>query len=433
MQDYVEVISVVDNIVVKNWGVNFLFDFFEEHKYQLYLVGGCVRDLLLGREPHDYDFATNATPQEMREMVLGARNPCIGILPTGEKYGTMTIKTLQFDGRVFYNPESYEITTFRADGSYGDGRRPDAVSFAESLLEDVSRRDFTINAMAWNPKVGLMDYFEGQSDLASGVIKCVGNPVERFREDSLRILRCVRFAVRYNFAIEVKTLDAALEEIPLLRNVSSERVGNELMQIWSYKISNFDTAFLLSKIHQLIFQTVPFVKEAQVMESSDNPILKVVLLCKNLDLTHIKTQLNKLAVGSDFIRKVSNVYEAVKYYQKYDVEIERKPFLIKKCFNYCLQPEEVESLLEYISAFPIDSRFVAEAIYKLLYHKEPISLKDLAINGEDLQAIGIKEGVQIGQLLEICLTHIWEHPECNDKEYLSKFVEELINEGKNGL
>lgn len=159
--------------------------------YEAYIVGGCVRDSLLGLVPHDWDICTSALPEQILEAFNDYK-----IIPTGLKHGTVTI---------VIDASQYEITTYRIDGEYEDNRHHKEVSFTSNLKDDLSRRDFTINAMAYSPLIGLIDYFNGQDDLNKKIIKCVGDPNKRFNEDALRILRCLRFSSTYNFSIETKT------------------------------------------------------------------------------------------------------------------------------------------------------------------------------------------------------------------------------------
>lgn len=186
----------------------------ERAGHESWAVGGCVRDALLGREPHDWDVCTAATPGEMRGALTGFR-----LLDTGEKHGTLT---------AMVHGAPIEITTFRADGAYTDHRHPDGVSFVRGLREDLARRDFTVNAMACHPERGIADYFGGQEDLRAGLIRCVGEADERFNEDGLRILRALRFAARFRFAIETQTAAALRKNRALLRFIARERVLSEL-------------------------------------------------------------------------------------------------------------------------------------------------------------------------------------------------------------
>ena len=186
----------------------------ERAGYEAWAVGGCVLDALLGRVPHDWDVCTLATPPQMRRALEGFR-----LVDTGEKHGTLT---------AVAGGEPVEITTFRADGAYTDHRRPDGVSFVRSLREDLARRDFTVNAMACHPARGLADYFGGREDLRWGLIRCVGEADERFNEDGLRLLRALRFAARFRFAIEPETAEALRRNRGLLRFIARERVLSEL-------------------------------------------------------------------------------------------------------------------------------------------------------------------------------------------------------------
>ena len=191
-----------------------VLDALERAGYEAWAVGGCVRDALLGREPHDWDVCTAATPGEMRGALTGFR-----LLDMGEKHGTLT---------AMVHGAPIEITTFRADGAYTDHRRPDGVSFVTSLREDLARRDFTVNAMACHPERGIADYFGGQEDLRAGLIRCVGDAHKRFNEDGLRILRALRFGARFRFAIEPETDAALRKNRALLRFIARERVLSEL-------------------------------------------------------------------------------------------------------------------------------------------------------------------------------------------------------------
>ena len=185
--------------------------------FAAYLVGGCVRDALMGRTPGDYDLTTAALPEETAAVFAGER-----VIETGIRHGTVT---------VLLQGHPLEITTFRVDGAYSDARHPDAVTFTRSLREDLARRDFTMNAVAWSPREGFVDPFGGEHDIRAGVIRCVGDPGARFREDALRILRCLRFSAVLGFRIEPETAAAAQENRALLAHISAERVAEELKKL----------------------------------------------------------------------------------------------------------------------------------------------------------------------------------------------------------
>ena len=198
-------------------GAAALLDTLHAAGYAAYAVGGCVRDSLLGRTAHDWDLCTSALPQQVMELFRAEQ--CI---PTGLQHGTVTIK---YGGRL------YETTTFRTEGSYTDGRHPDAVQFVPDVREDLARRDFTINAMAYNEAEGLVDPFGGQKDLQNGLLRAVGEPQQRFTEDALRILRLYRFAARFGFALDAATARAARQLAPHLDCISAERIQEELAKL----------------------------------------------------------------------------------------------------------------------------------------------------------------------------------------------------------
>ncbi len=198
-------------------GAAALLDALHAAGYAAYAVGGCVRDSLLGRTAHDWDLCTSALPQQVMELFGTAQ--CI---PTGLQHGTVTIK---------YGGQLYETTTFRTEGSYTDGRHPDAVQFVPDVREDLARRDFTINAMAYNEAEGLVDPFGGQKDLQNGLLRAVGEPHQRFTEDALRILRLYRFAARFGFALDAATARAARQLAPHLDCISAERIQEELAKL----------------------------------------------------------------------------------------------------------------------------------------------------------------------------------------------------------
>lgn len=211
----------------------------EQNGFEAYVVGGCVRDALLGKTPHDWDICTAALPEQVKACFPG-----ISIIETGIQHGTVTLVE---------NGEPYEITTFRADGAYSDGRRPDSVAFVRSIGEDLSRRDFTVNAMAYHPQKGLIDLYGGQADLSAGVLRCVGNAETRFREDALRILRALRFASVFGFRLEAETARAAAACRALLSVVSAERIAHELEGI----LCGRDVEAVLLQYREVLAEPIP--------------------------------------------------------------------------------------------------------------------------------------------------------------------------------
>lgn len=197
--------------------VNYIIQELEKCGHEAYMVGGCVRDSVLGRKPHDYDICTSATPDEILQAF-----PYEEIIPTGLQHGTVTI---------LINKEPFEVTTYRIDGDYSDNRRPDNVTFTKNLVEDLRRRDFTINAMAYNPKTGLIDPFNGMEDIKYKKIRCVGFAEDRFNEDALRILRAIRFEAQLNFAGLPETMFEIERQYERLKNISIERINSEFCKI----------------------------------------------------------------------------------------------------------------------------------------------------------------------------------------------------------
>lgn len=198
-------------------GANVVIDKLYENGHSAFVVGGCVRDFILEKEPHDWDICTDALPEQVMQ-IFGEKN----VIPTGIKHGTVT---------VLIGNDNYEVTTYRIDGMYSDRRRPDNVEFTQNLIEDLSRRDFSINAMAYNDKIGLIDPFDGISDIKNRRICCVGDPGKRFGEDYLRILRAIRFSSTFGFIIDKHTRMVAAINAPNLRMLANERVGAEIRKI----------------------------------------------------------------------------------------------------------------------------------------------------------------------------------------------------------
>lgn len=188
-----------------------------EGGHEAYIVGGCVRDSILGRMPQDWDITTSALPEEIKTIFDHT-------FDTGIKHGTIT---------VVLHHENYEVTTYRIDGEYADCRHPDEVSFTKKLNEDLLRRDFTMNAIAYHPKEGFRDPFHGQEDIAAGIIRGVGEPAKRFQEDALRMLRCVRFSAQLGFAIDPETWAALCANTALIQKISAERIREELQKLWA--------------------------------------------------------------------------------------------------------------------------------------------------------------------------------------------------------
>lgn len=415
-----------------------IIDRLNEHGYEAYVVGGCVRDMILKREPGDWDITTSARPEQVKALFTRT-------LDTGIQHGTVTIMV---------GKEGYEVTTFRVDGDYTDGRHPDTVTFTPSLEEDLKRRDFTINAMAYNHNTGLVDIFGGREDIDRKVIRCVGNPTERFTEDALRILRAIRFSAQLGFEIEDATRQAITEIAPNLVHVSKERIQVEL------------TKLLLSdrpEAMKLVYETgiSPYVSETfhKMGEMiGDMPVtvpakkaLRWALFLRKGTPEQAVRILRDLKLDNDTIYQVkvltgwierSICGEIALPDEKTDemctwenaAELEFMPGAesksqIRKVMSQ-MEPELFDDLLNIklclAKAAAKDSQSVAvrqlEKICALRNEiradGDCISLKMLAVTGNDLIKAGMKPGKEVGQTLHHFLELVLEEPEKNTKEYL---------------
>ena len=220
-----------------------IFELLEKSGYECFLVGGCVRDMLMGKVPHDIDITTDATPDEIKEVFKGYHT-----LDIGAKHGTIT---------VILEGEPIEITTYRRESTYTDGRHPDSVTFTQNITDDLSRRDFTCNAIAYSPTIGIVDPFDGQSDIKSKTLRCVGTPAERFKEDSLRILRGLRFASVLGFTIDSATEKAMYSCRELINIVSPERIFTEISKL----ICGKNAGTILAEYSDILAVALPEIKD----------------------------------------------------------------------------------------------------------------------------------------------------------------------------
>ena len=391
--------------------VGFIFDMFSTHGYKIYAVGGCVRDFLLGREPKDVDFCTDATPKEMKDIwtQIAYRNK-LHLIPTGEKFGTLTF-------RFSEQNEQYEITTFRADGRYEDGRHPKEVSYTKTLEEDLSRRDFTINAIAYNPKEGLVDPFNGLQDIENRVVRCVGDPKERFNEDALRILRLVRFAIRYNFDIEHTTYLRAIELVNNLNYVSRERVGKELQEIFNYRLVNLDihsrSTELLRIILRQIFPLVDTDVKSMVVLAEHVPLLRWYDCCVQENEQEMMTFINRFAVGSDIANGVKNLRRAFDSYKHYGYHYQ------KRVLGIIRTSEERKAFLSRLIMEQED----IEPLVRAIVNNEPYSIEQLAVDGNwIMKELTLSPGPEVKEMLEKILDYICVNPYFNTENDIRKFI-----------
>ena len=372
-----------------------------------YAVGGCVRDSLLGQTPHDWDLCTSATPEQVLELFGEAH--CI---PTGLQHGTVTVK---------HGGELYEITTFRTEGAYSDGRHPDHVAFVPDVKEDLARRDFTINAMAYNAEEGLIDPFGGQSDLAAGIVRAVGEPQRRFEEDALRILRLYRFAARFGFAIDPATGQAARALCRHLDCVSEERIAEELSRLLAAPAPG---AYLEAEVLAVIF---PELDAAELPESrrildalepgmEHVPVRLAALLCP-LGEAGARAALRRLKCSNALTGTVATlVREAAAGMPGAALTLTAKRFLsrydlatITDLTALCSaqHPEQAEAFAA-----------LQQEAARLVETNACCRINQLAVNGRDLMDAGIRPGPGLRRVLDALLEQVLTGQLPNEKAAL---------------
>lgn len=445
--------------------VEFILNMLLENGFEAYAVGGCVRDVLLGRTPGDWDITTSAKPQEVKQLFRRT-------IDTGIQHGTVT---------VMLDKEGFEVTTYRIDGEYEDSRHPKSVEFTMNLVEDLKRRDFTINAMAYNHVTGIVDEFGGIEDLKAKRIVCVGNPKERFREDALRMLRAVRFSGQLGFDIEEHTREAIRELAPTIQNISAERIRVELDKLFC---SKHPERFLIAYETGITKYVMPeFDTMMKTEQNNPNHIDNVGMHCINA----LKIFQNEIVpsesyqkmeyphklysvlcwaillhdVGKPSMRTVDE--NGIDHFHKHDLEgadMARKMLKRLKFDNYTVDAvthlirwhdyryeptiRSIRRALNRIGGEEIFWLFfvqradmLAQSEYnreekfarleeaerlvnEVLEQKQAFTLKQLAVNGKDLIQAGVTPGKEIGVVLEALLEQVLENPEDNQKEILLK-------------
>ena len=390
-----------------------LLDTLHRAGYAAYVVGGCVRDSLLGLTPHDWDLCTSALPQQ--GMELFGEEKCI---PTGLQHGTVTVK--QGGGL-------YEITTFRTEGTYTDGRHPDEVHFVPDVREDLARRDFTINAMAYNAKEGLVDPFGGQADLQSGILRAVGVPHQRFTEDALRILRLYRFAARFGFAIDPPTAQAAQELCAHLDCVSVERIEEELAKLLS---APAPAAYLDEKILGVVLPELspealaaakPVVDACPAGEQALPVRLAALLLSLGEDGT--RRTLRRLRCSNACIEETAVLVREAVPGVPVSLNIHARRLLGK--YNLCTVQRLAALGTALQSERSADFAALSELAEQLDADGVCCRVSQLAVNGRDLMAAGVPAGPGIRKVLEALLDGVIREEYPNERQALLAAVQQL--------
>jgi len=422
--------------------------------YEAYLVGGCVRDLLRGIAPHDWDICTSAHPEETEGCFAGRK-----IMETGRKHGTVTI--LAEGG-------AYEVTTYRTEGPYSDSRRPDYVRFVSHLEEDLARRDFTMNAIAMDLDGRLQDPFGGGEDIRAGTIRCVGDPAQRFQEDGLRVMRALRFAAVLGYGIEKNTAQAIHDHRTVLAHVAAERIQVELCKL----LVGAAAGDILRQYPDVLCQFWPQLEPLVTLEQN-NPwhcwggwehtirAVEAVACDVTLRLTMLLHDIGKPSCKSTDERGIDHFYghpavsaqladqmlrelkfdnatrkRVVTLVQYHDVQLENREQIIRRWLGR-LGPETFFQLLEVKRAdgighapekVPIRLAQVEElrtAAAEILAQGQCFSLKDLAVNGRDVIATGVTPGPEVGRILKQLLEQVLNGEIINERETLLKRLREM--------
>ncbi len=421
--------------------------------YEAYAVGGCVRDSILGRVPDDWDITTSAKPEQVKELFRRT-------IDTGIQHGTVT---------VMLDKEGFEVTTYRIDGEYEDGRHPKSVIFTSNLVEDLKRRDFTINAMAYNHRVGLVDVFGGIQDIEAGVIRCVGNPKERFGEDALRLMRAVRFSAQLGYAIEAQTVEAIREMAGHLTHISAERIQTELVKLLVSPHPDYLGVCCETGIMQVILPEFQKCVETEqnnphhcytvgehilhsLLHVEPDKVLRLTMLLHDIGKPETKTTDAKgidhfhghAAISEDMAKRIlrrlkfdnDTIYKVSKLVYYHDYNIETSPKSVRRAVNkigedifphlFAVKRADALAQSEYQREEKLDKLKEIQRIYQEITEaQECVSLRTLAVTGRDLIDAGMKPGKELGAVLQQLLEIVLENPEKNTKEELLKMVQRM--------
>ena len=424
------------------------------HGYEAFAVGGCVRDSILARRPEDWDITTSAKPEEIKRLFRRT-------VDTGIEHGTVT---------VIIGKDSYEVTTYRVDGAYEDGRHPKEVRFTSRLKEDLQRRDFTINAMAYNDDVRLVDVFGGMKDLNHHLIRCVGDPRERFSEDALRILRAVRFSAQLNFPIEPDTAEAIKELAPTLEKISAERIQAELVKLLvsphperirdAYELGI--TKVILPEWDAMagVEQNTPHhrydVAEHTIRAMKyvkRDKILRLTMLFHDMGKPSTKTTdengrdhlkghaLVSEEIARKVLRRLKFDNETVKTVTRlvcyHDYRMEATPKNVRRAMNrigvelfpyyLAVRMADAKAQSPYRRREKIENIVAVRRLYQAaLLEENCVTLRQLAVSGRDLMDLGMKPGREIGSMLSELLEYVIDDPKRNEKEILRGYVKEKL-------
>ena len=390
-------------------------DALEVAGFSAYAVGGAVRDGLLGLEPSDWDVTTSARPDEILRVFESERT-----IPTGIKHGTITVLVDTEGGER----APIEITTFRIDGEYKDSRHPESVEFSADILDDLSRRDFTVNAMAFNEKQGIIDGFGGISDLENKVIRAVGNPQKRFTEDALRIVRAFRFSAQLGFEIEPNTLEGAYSCAHLLKNIARERIGVEFKKLLAskgvlYALEKMIDGNVWGKIFDIDAPDMSVVSSLLMLESN-SPLARLTILIAQ----YTETQKNNILDGlrlSNAEKKLACRLVSVK---NFEIDGQDVGVVARRFLHYFDDVFELAFLL--LRFYNTQCEELFEEICAEKDKKRVLNISSLALKGNDLLPLCESDYKKVGILLNELVKRVIENPELNEKETLILIAKNII-------
>ena len=437
--------------------VKYIIDRITAADFEAYAVGGCVRDSILGRIPQDWDITTSARPEQVKALFPRT-------IDTGLQHGTVT---------VLLEREGFEVTTYRIDGKYEDSRHPTEVIFTPSLEEDLKRRDLTINAMAYNDEKGLVDIYGGLEDIQAQIVRCVGNPLERFEEDALRILRAIRFSAQLGYRIEEKTKDAIRQLAPSLKNISAERIQTELIKLITSPnpdylrvafdcgvtkvfLPEFDLAMETEQNHPHHCYSVGEHTLHALTEVEPDKVLRLAVLFHDIgkpatltkdekEITHFhghaqvgaditKEVLRRLKFDNDTISGVSKLV----FYHDYGNDLKPDMRILRRMVNkigedafpglFQVKRADILAQSNYLRQEKLVRLQQWQQLYQELREKgQCVSLKTMAVTGSDLIYLGMNPGRELGEVLQKLLELVLEEPENNTREFLLAQAKEMLS------
>lgn len=383
-------------------GVKFIIETLNKNEHEAFLVGGCVRDSIMNKTPKDFDIATSATPLQIKPLFTKT-------VDTGIKHGTITI---------VLNEGSFEATTYRIDGEYKDCRRPEEVFFTKYLVDDLMRRDFTINAIAYHKEIGFVDPYNGIKDIEAMCIRGVGEPEKRFNEDALRMLRCIRFSTQLGFEVEKETHTALVENANLINKISIERIRDELCKIFlgeyldrcvllidSGIVSHIDSQ-LSHYLDNHLQESITYMKK-----SNENIVDRLVILFRHIDDKDLLTLMKFLKFSNETTKTVYTLKKHI------SIEIKNDLYSVRKSMSV-LGGELFLKLVRIKQILGEDTKNILSLSQEIVKNEDPLTLKDLKINGTILKDNKICEQKQIGEFLNHLLDCVLKDPSSNVEEKL---------------